>query len=323
MKKVRDEAKNKWRSILEHVGGIDPVLLDGKHHKCPRDGEGENRFRFSNRSGTGNYFCACSDGSKDGFDMLQCCRGLGFKDAAKEIEEFLGTESSAVADKAPARKTAARIRQDLNAVKAARCSNDDVVSTYLRSRLLRMPERDVFQVKTHYGLFPIGIDEDQHAMASVLRRPDSTPETIHLTYLTPAGEKAKHERPRILMTPLASVRGCAVRLAAPEDGVLGVGEGIESSLSARALYGFPTWATISANGMASFELPTDIEIRQLHIFADRDSNFVGQAAAYNLARRITQKNRGVEVQVWIGGSFDTSTGSSSDCNDILKEESWG
>lgn len=85
-----------------------------------------------------------------------------------------------------------------------------------------------------------------------------------------------------------------MRLFDPEE-ELGIGEGIENSLAAHALFRVPVWAALTANGIKSFEPPRGI--LRLHIFGDNDSNFVGQSAAYQAAHRLNRDGLTVEVHV--------------------------
>ena len=92
--------------------------------------------------------------------------------------------------------------------------------------------------------------------------------------------------------------GCAVRLQAAGE-TLVVGEGIETSLAAGLLFGAPAWALLDALTMAKFVLPAGV--RRLIIAGDADASFTGQAAAYELARRMMamkpEVRPAVEVQI--------------------------
>lgn len=106
---------------------------------------------------------------------------------------------------------------------------------------------------------------------------------IHRTYLlddgsgkAPAGKKM-----------LGPVAGGSVHLARIGDnGHLGIAEGIETALSARAIFGVPTWAALSADGLRRWEWPAGI--RRATIFADAGE--AGAQAAAALAQRLTIAN---------------------------------
>lgn len=106
---------------------------------------------------------------------------------------------------------------------------------------------------------------------------------IHRTFLlddgsgkAPAGKKM-----------LDAVAGCSVRLAPfPEDGRLGIAEGIETALSAQAMFGIPTWAALSADGVRRWELPAGTT--HMTIFADAGE--AGAQAAAALADRLSTAN---------------------------------
>jgi putative DNA primase/helicase len=81
---------------------------------------------------------------------------------------------------------------------------------------------------------------------------------------------------------------------APWSPVLGIAEGIETALSASALFKVPAWAAISAPLLKKWRPPGGVE--KVIIFGDNDENFTGQEAAYSLARALSGD---VEVEVKI------------------------
>jgi putative DNA primase/helicase len=131
------------------------------------------------------------------------------------------------------------------------------------------------------------------AMIAMVTGPDGTPSTLHRTYLTDDGRKAAVREPRLWM-PGIIAKGAAIRLA-PAGEALGIAEGIETALSASALFGVPCWAAGNAGMLAAWQPPP--EATRIIIFGDNDPNYTGQAAAYALARRLGSDERVVEVQI--------------------------
>ena len=97
---------------------------------------------------------------------------------------------------------------------------------------------------------------------------------IHRTYLLDDGSGKAPPGKKML----GAVAGGSVRLSTVgEDGHLGVAEGIETALAAQAIFGIPTWAALSADGLRRWQWP-DVATR-VTIFADAGEAGMQAAAA--------------------------------------------
>jgi putative DNA primase/helicase len=117
--------------------------------------------------------------------------------------------------------------------------------------------------------------------------------SLHRTYLAADGSgKAPVAQPKKLMPPIekGACSRAAIRLhPISRDGVLAVGEGIETSLSYWTLTRVPTWSCISAGGLARFWIPDGV--KELHIIEDIDPSGAGQDAAMALWKRAATRWR--------------------------------
>ena len=68
---------------------------------------------------------------------------------------------------------------------------------------------------------------------------------------------------------LGSLASGAVRLFEPVDGRLGLAEGIESALAAKALTQIPCWASLGNERFGLVSIPESV--RELHLFVDHDA----------------------------------------------------
>jgi len=117
---------------------------------------------------------------------------------------------------------------------------------------------------------------------------------IHRTFLlddgsakAPAGKKM-----------LGSVADAAVRLyAMPDDGHLGVAEGIETAIAAHDLFGTAVWAALSADGLARFRWPEGTT--RITIYADAGD--VGRQAAATLSDRLNRADIPNEIVLPLHG----------------------
>ena len=202
-------------------------------------------------------------------------RGIPFTDAAKEVDQLVGSVQATVR---PKDRSVDKVRSYLNRIWDQ--SVPDIGNPYLKNRGITVkPEVRYVERLEHFD----GARTVHPAMIACVQSSDGKKIAIHRTYLTPDGRKANLGTPKKLTQTLSSIAGAAIRLF-QHGKILGVAEGIETACAATQLFGIPTWSAISANGIKTFEPPSDVE--RLIIFADNDANQVGQKSAYELAARV-------------------------------------
>lgn len=288
-------ARGRWKSILIKLG-VEEKVLDGRHHACPVTGEGDDRFRFSNKDGKGSFFCGCNNGSGDGMQLLKCKFGMDFKAAAVAVEEIIGATE---VDDDTKKKSAVTALADLKAIQSAvrsQCRSLrllEEMTSYLRGRGIDQIPAALQVANLNYA---IGPQRTYAAMVAKFVNRDGKPVTYHITYLE-NGKKADIKRQRVIATPAIPMAGGAVRLYPLDGKRLGVAEGIETAISASILYGMPVWACLNTAMLEAFDPPDEVE--ELIIFSDRDRNFAGQKAAFALGHRLAMKRSNIDVDVTI------------------------
>lgn len=289
--KTANAARGKWRGILMTLG-LPEAFLTGKQGPCPMC-DGSTRFRFDDKEGRGTWICNhCGAGS--GMDLAMKFTGRSFPDAASAIDGIVGNLR-------PDAPTAQRDMTDderraaLNALwrGASKAAPGDLLHEYLRSRGLPDEVPDCLRLATAVRDGEGGV---RPCMVAMVTGPDGKAATLHRTFLRPDGKaKAEMAAPRKLMPGCISA-GSAIRLG-PQNRIMGIAEGIETALSASALFEMPVWAAINATMLVKWEPPSTTE--SVVVFGDADANFAGQSAAYALANRIRIEWPDVEVTVRI------------------------
>lgn len=137
--------------------------------------------------------------------------------------------------------------------------------------------------------------------------------TLHRTYLTQDGHKADFEPNRMFMGGSVP-EGGAIPLGEVGE-TMGIAEGIETALSAAALFNMPVWATTSEGALQKFVPPATV--RTLMILGDNDKNYVGQAAAMLLAKRLSLEAQKADRKLAIEVRFPDIRG--ADWNDALMQ----
>lgn len=283
-------ARGKWKGILLQLG-VPAVSLTGKHAPCPMCG-GADRFRFDNKDQRGTFICnAC--GSGDGMKLAVEYTKMKFPEVAAKIDQMLGNVKPD--GPAPREMSDDDRRKALRAVYAETTpmADGDLASRYLESRGIG---EKVYPKALRFGKsLRDGDGGVRPAMVAIVTDPDGKPVTLHRTFLKPDGSgKAEMDAPRKLM-PGEIPDGSAVRLSDFTGGALGIAEGIETAMSASALYDMPVWAALNSGSLAKWWPPEGCD--EVAIFGDNDAKFGGQAAAYGLAHRLAVKGIPVTVHL--------------------------
>jgi len=289
--KTVEVAMGKWPGILVALG-IDEQFLKKKHGACPFCG-GKDRFRFDDKNGSGSFFCSqCGAGS--GFEFLMRQFGWSFKEAAQNVDRVVGNvkQSTRMNERTEAEKVAAikRVLRECRPV-----TQGDPVWLYLNDRtgITEIPP----DIRYHPGLFHT--QGGQHpCMVSILRDAEGLGVTLHRTYLNMKGEKASVDPVKKFMAG-KRINGAAVRLSRVQEWI-GIAEGIENALTASNRFSTPVWAATNAVLLEQFMPPDGVV--GVRIFGDKDSSWTGQAAAFNLAKRLMRD--GYSVDVTMPENFD-------------------
>lgn len=298
-------AKGKWRGILLTLGLPESCLKD-LHGPCPLCG-GKDRFRWDNKDGHGTYICS-QCGAGDGMKLAIEYTGKQFREVASMIDEMVGNVRP---DAIPAKRELTD-EQRRNALRdtykaTQQVQAGDLVHRYLETRgveELIYPDALRFAPKLRDGEGGI-----RPCMVAMVSGPDGKPVSMHRTFLKPDGSgKAEMASPRKMM-PGELPDGACIRLGEyVAGGPLGIAEGIETAMSASALYDMPVWAAINSAILKKWLPPEGCP--EVAVFGDNDPKFGGQAAAWALAHRLAVK--GIEVSVHI----PDRTG--ADWNDVLR-----
>ncbi len=279
---IKADAIGRWPGIYEKFG-ID--VGNGKHKSCPVCG-GKDRFRFDDMDGRGTALCS-QCGSGEGFQWLQRVLGIDKQESYHEVAKIVGTiEPSKYQKEKPVSPD--MLRKMFKESKPLKYG--DPVYKYLQNRGLQS-----FPPKLRYmaKCWEPETKQDQKAMLAVFHLTDGTAVTMQRTYLDGKGGKLDIDSPKKTMPPLRLMKGGAVRLYEYESGVLGVAEGIETAIAIHENYKWPVWATLSTFLMAGFVPPKNVSA--IVVFADNDSNFAGQKAAYVLANRLKTENNNIKT----------------------------
>jgi hypothetical protein len=200
---------------------------------------------------------------------------------------------------------------------AARPAEGTPVEAYLKRRGLVLPSSEV--VRYHQAC-AFGGHKVPAMIALVRNIITNEPQAIHRTALDPHGKKVAFNlgAASLERMSLGPIKGGAVKLTddAEVTQALGVGEGIESTLSLQSQaewYGSPVWSLLDAGGIRSFPVLPGIQTLFVaidHDKPDRHGRRTGQRAASEVNTRWLAAGR----EVLLGWS----TAEGEDLNDLIQ-----
>lgn len=248
----------------------------------------------ASRGRAGKWTDAATGEHGDLFDIIRESCGLTTVSyAADEARRFLSLPRPPLIAETRRSMSSARIGSPESARRLFAMSQPikgTIVETYLRSRGISQVSA-LSSLRFHPRCYsrsePQCPTEARPAMIAAVTDLNGMITGVQRTWLDPSGtEKARMAEPRRAMGGLL---GHAVRFGQAHD-VLGVGEGIETTLSIRdALPGLPLAAALSAAHLASILFPPTL--RRLYILRDNDP------AGVAVVRKLTDRAQSVGIEV--------------------------
>lgn len=199
--------------------------------------------------------------------------------------------------------------QNLNNAAAA------VGREYFKLRGLSTPVTDEirYSEKVEYWEDKVKVGEF-HALLIRICNNEGDHVATQVIYLDSEGRKAAVSSSKKCF---GSVKGGSVKLGSTSDEI-GVAEGIETTLALHEAFNnqLTVYSTVSAFGMANFELPAGV--KRLHVFSDLDKSGTGERAAFKLANKLHE--RGVEVYLHMPRGELAGGQKSKDFLDVFNSE---
>ncbi|MGK9450243.1 DUF7146 domain-containing protein [Acidithiobacillus caldus] len=314
---VSEAARGRWKTILPSLG-VDPHALHGKHCACPGCG-GKDRFRFDDKEGNGTFVCSQGGGellAGDGFMLLEHVHGWNRSQSFHAVRDALGMGKSlsvppvfpGASQRAPTqeppkmnhRKELSRVKETWNQGIPIRGTP---VEAYLASRGILTDSIPLdAHLRFHRWLTQYTPDgkggftvlHEGPAMIALITNVHEEILGIHKTFIQPDGS-GKADVPggnaKFLKKCVERLNGGAVRIHAPDpqSGIIGIGEGIETSLAMHTLVRrkggiLPVMAALNTTLLADWVPP--VSAKSIAILADNDK--AGLEAANKLKARLQQ-----------------------------------
>jgi len=253
------------------------------------------RFATSPRKGDNAGWCQLFDDGRAGVygdfrsgkTLVWKLQGRGERNQ-REIDAIADRLARAKATQDAQRRVDGLKNARLNAALWAECipaTDGDPVSLYLTYRGLHGPVPRHLRLHPAMAYWHDGQSRGTFpAMVAPLIGAHGRILALHRTYLTRDGRKAPVPIVKKLTRTAAVLSGTHIPLHEPQDGVIGIAEGIETAQAAWLASGVPTVAAYCANNLGAYVWPTNV--KRIVVFADSD--VAGAKAAQTLRNRAVQ-----------------------------------
>ena len=307
-RRTKDVARRQWRGILMSMG-MGEHHLTGRNVSCPICG-GKDRFRWINDNGDGGGICNQCGGFADGAHLVAAWKGVEWKDANRMVDDILGNHRFEPDKPRPQMTDDDRRKLMLDTYReTVAVQPGDLVHAYLETRHVaeriypgalrfgpRMRDGDGGVRPCMVALVGVHGDMDERGRQRFV--------TMHRTFLRPDGlGKAEMASPRKMMPGPVPDGACVMLSDWPGHGPIGIAEGIETAMSASALFDIPVWAALNATMLTKWLPPAGAD--EVVIFSDNDRSFTGQCAAYTLAKTLRKAQPDLDLKILTPPTEDT------------------
>lgn len=262
-------------------------LTPRKAAPCPACG-GRDRFtQFE----SGRHYCRHCGGG-DAIDLVRKIQQCSYSEAVELLGGKVAKAAPLLTPRREADQTAKIERARIIVADSKLLLSGSEAFRYLTETRKLPPECIGFELRSidrlpYYEQSPDGkpvVTGHYAAMVAPIRNKAGDVIAAHLTYLL-AGQKAPVASPKKI---IGAPKGGTIRLCLAGEEI-GLAEGIETAIAARAIFNVPVWSFLSASLAPFIELPENI--KRVHIFADNDS--AGHKAASKLAESLRLQNKKV------------------------------
>lgn len=318
---VNDAARGKWTDILPALTNVaHTVFSTPKGQPCPFPGCKTQRdgFRYDNIDGNGTFFCnGCGNGN--GITFIARARGIANSAAKNLVAEHLGLQQKNPFEGIQKGDYDTLINTWAGCQKLVQKEKKNIGQKYLESRGISSYDHleQVVAYNPELALV-VPIDKNKEpdnnkkyriegyypALVARYLLPDENKDYVCMghawIYLTPEATKMQWEGKDLKRFRSrgreSTMSGAAIYLDLPEDGVIGVAEGLETALYCRQYGKVPMWACGTATLMDKVTIPENVHT--VLIFADNDGNKLintGKIKSESLAKRLLSEGKKVKI----------------------------